>query len=59
MSNTFTPREFDLIEVIKVFPYETKQIVYAKELGVTPGRVSYMIKKLRTEYTPEEFLNFV
>ena len=59
MSNTFTSREFDLIEVIKVFPYETKQIVYAKELGVTPGRVSYMIKKLRTEYTLEEFRDLI
>ena len=56
---TLSPREFDLIEVIKVLPYETKQIVYAKELGWHASRVSYVIKKLRTEYTPEEFLNFV
>ena len=55
MSNTLTPREFDLIEVIKVFPYETKQIVYAKELGVTSGRVSYMIKKLRTSIHQKNF----
>jgi hypothetical protein len=59
MNSTFTPKQNELIDVIKVYPYETKQIVYAEELGVTPGRVCYMIKQIREKYTLEEFRDLI
>ena len=56
---TLSPREFDLIESIIANPYETKQTVYAIDLGVDPSRVCYMIKQIREKYTSEEFLDLI
>ena len=50
-----TPRQNELLEIIKVSVDNATQTDYANEMGVTKGRVNQHLKDLR-KYTREEIL---
>jgi|TARA_B110000263_G_scaffold5782_1_gene4975 plasmid maintenance system antidote protein VapI len=55
--DNLTPRQKELLEIIKVSVDNATQTDYANEMGVTRGRINFMINALRKRYTREEILD--
>ena len=57
MNKELTPTYKELLKVIKVSSDNATQVDYAIEMGVTRGRINFMINTLRKRYTREEILD--
>ena len=52
-----TPRYKELLKLIQESSDNATQVDYAIEMGVTRGRINFMINTLRKGYTREEILD--